>query len=56
MGGLFISARVFSLYDAIHGWMDGSHDEKVSQKMTTTSFTICNALDSKLQARIIFVT
>ncbi len=23
-------------------WMDGSHDEKASQKMTMTSFTICN--------------
>jgi hypothetical protein len=25
-GGLFISARVFFLYDAIHGWMTGQMD------------------------------
>jgi hypothetical protein len=25
------------------GWMDESCDEKASQKMTMTSFTICNA-------------
>ncbi len=46
-GGLFISARVFFLYDAIHGWMTGRMDEwmkKTSLKTTTTSFTICNVI------------
>jgi hypothetical protein len=39
-GRVFISARVFFLYDAWRDeWMDGW---KASQKMNTTSFTICN--------------
>jgi hypothetical protein len=38
-GGYLFMPRFFSLYDAIHGWMDGW---KASQKTTTTSFTICN--------------
>ncbi len=45
---LFISVRIFFLYDAIHGWMmrrmDGwtSHMmKKASRKTTTTSFNIC---------------
>ncbi len=45
-GRLFISARVFFLYDALRGWMMGQMDgwmKKASRKTTMTSFTICNA-------------
>jgi hypothetical protein len=41
-GGYLFLLGFSSLYDAIHGWMDGSNDEKNSRKTTTTSFTICN--------------
>jgi hypothetical protein len=51
---LFLSG-FSSLYEAIHGWMMGRMDrwmEKVSQKTTTTSFTICN---HSLRSRIIII-